>query len=66
MIGDAVNTASRLMSNAAAGQIIISKMTAEELNGKFAISALPPLKVKGKAEPLDAYSVEWHQKSARA
>ncbi|MCU1311962.1 MAG: Adenylate cyclase, family 3 (some protein containing domain) [Candidatus Angelobacter sp.] len=59
VIGDAVNTASRLMSNAGPGQIIISKMTAEELSGKFAISALPPLKVKGKAEPLDAYSVEW-------
>ncbi|MCU1306047.1 MAG: Adenylate cyclase, partial [Acidobacteriaceae bacterium] len=66
VIGDAVNTASRLMSNAAPGQIIISKMTAEELNGNFAISALPPLKVKGKAEPLDAYSVEWERKAAGA
>jgi adenylate cyclase len=66
VIGDAVNTASRLMSNAMPGQIIISKTTADELGGKFPVTALPPFKVKGKAEPLAAFDVDWQRKAAGA
>ncbi|MCU1283978.1 MAG: Adenylate cyclase, family 3 (some protein containing domain) [Acidobacteriales bacterium] len=66
VIGDPVNIASRLMSNAAPGQIIIAKSTADELGGKFALTGLAPLKVRGKAEPLDAFSVDWQKKAAGA
>jgi adenylate cyclase len=60
VIGDTVNTASRLCSNAPSGHIYISQVTAADLsNSKFAMKALDPLKVKGKAEPVNCFSVEW-------
>ena len=62
VIGDAVNIASRLMSYATAGQILISASTADELVSGPQLVALPPLKVKGKAEPIIAFSVKWHDK----
>ena len=62
VVGDAVNTASRLMSYATAGQILISASTADELVGGPEMVALPPLLVKGKAEPVIAFSVKWHDK----
>src|SRR5437879_5792674 len=65
VIGDTVNTAARLMSNAAPGQIMISRMTVDELGEKFKMTALPPLKVKGKAEPIEAFSVVWKKRAAK-
>ena len=60
VIGDTVNTASRLCSNAPSGHIYISQVTAADLSGsKFAMKALDPLRVKGKAEPVNCFSVEW-------
>jgi len=60
VIGDTVNTASRLCSNAPGGHIYISQATAADLSdGKFTMKALDPLKVKGKAEPVNCFSVEW-------
>jgi adenylate cyclase len=66
VIGDTVNTASRLMSNAAPGQIMISRMTVDELGGQFQMTALPRLKVKGKTELIEAFSVDWQKRSAKA
>ena len=66
VIGDAVNTASRLMSNAKPGQIIISESTSQELENEFQIRALPPLTVKGKAEPIAVFDVQWQTKTSRA
>jgi adenylate cyclase len=65
VIGDAVNIASRLMSSAMPGQVIISKKTADDLEGKFPMTALPPMKVKGKAEAIAAFNVDWQRKAAR-
>jgi adenylate cyclase len=60
VIGDTVNTASRLTYNAPAGAIIISQATAADLSpGKFNLRALEPLTVKGKSEPIKVFSVEW-------
>jgi len=60
VIGDTVNTASRLMSNAPAGKIIISQATAADLTqGKFVLAALTPLTVKGKSEPIPVFRVDW-------
>ena len=66
VIGDTVNIASRLASNAAGGQILISDSTAEELGGKFNLEALPPLTVKGRSTPLELFNVLWKEKKQSA
>jgi adenylate cyclase len=67
VIGDTVNTASRLMSNAPGGNIIISQATAADLtDGKFSLRTLEPLMVKGKAEPIKVFNVEWENGIAAA
>lgn len=57
VIGDAVNVASRLCSAAEAGQVLISEKTRGYLGGEFSVAELPPLMVKGKTEPLKAFSL---------
>jgi class 3 adenylate cyclase len=54
-----VNTASRLMSNAAGGQILISQSTANDLGALFDMTILPPLVVKGRTEPVKVFNVNW-------
>jgi adenylate cyclase len=63
VIGDTVNTASRLMSNAAGGQILISQSTAEALGDSFDLERLPPLMVKGRVEPVQVFNVVWAEPS---
>jgi adenylate cyclase len=59
VIGDTVNTASRLMSNAAGGQILISESTAADLAERFELTSLPPLHLKGRTGPVSVFSVDW-------
>src|SRR5437660_9087020 len=61
VIGDTVNTASRLMSNAAGGQILISQSTAGEVGSGFNMQRLPPLMVKGRTEPVQVFNVSWEE-----
>jgi adenylate cyclase len=61
VVGDSVNTASRLMSSAAGQQILISHATAAELEGRFEMEELPPLCLKGRIEPVHVFSVEWEE-----
>jgi adenylate cyclase len=56
-IGDAVNTASRLCSIAKPGEIILSANTQRLVDDKVETTSLTPVRVKGKAEPLEIYSV---------
>jgi adenylate cyclase len=56
-IGDAMNVASRLVNVASAGEIIVSENTFRQLAGRVDATALPPVKVKGKAEELKVYRV---------
>jgi adenylate cyclase len=56
-IGDAMNVASRLVNVAASGEIIISEHTYRHVAGRVEAAALPPVKVKGKAEELKVYRV---------
>jgi adenylate cyclase len=65
VIGDTVNTASRLMSNAAGDQIIISMDTAAEIGSGFKMTSLPPLKLKGKAEPMAAFDINWRARARK-
>jgi class 3 adenylate cyclase len=67
VVGDAVNTAQRLMSNAAGGQILISESTAKKLGktGKMIdLERLPELKVKGRSEAVPVFRVNWVEESA--
>jgi predicted ATPase/class 3 adenylate cyclase len=56
-MGDTVNVASRLEHAAPTGEILISQATYRHVRGLFALTALEPLTVKGKSEPLQVYLV---------
>ena len=57
MIGDCVNVASRLNAFAAGGKTIISRSTREAAGSLVEAVALPPVKVKGKTEPIEIFEV---------
>ncbi len=57
VIGDAVNTASRLESIAQPNQILIGEETYQRVKGKFNIRSVGPRKVKGKSVELMVYEV---------
>ncbi|HYH28656.1 MAG TPA: adenylate/guanylate cyclase domain-containing protein, partial [Actinomycetota bacterium] len=57
VIGDTVNTASRICGVADAGQIVVTRECADALGDGFRIAPLPPLKVKGKVQPLEVFQV---------
>ena len=58
VIGDAVNTASRLCSEAKAGDIVISKRFFEELKNQPAVGPQEELEVKGKEKRVSVYRVK--------
>jgi class 3 adenylate cyclase len=55
VVGDTVNTASRLESEAPEGGVLIGANTRHALPDDSVVEAVPPLRVKGKQEPVDAY-----------
>jgi class 3 adenylate cyclase/tetratricopeptide (TPR) repeat protein len=57
VMGDTVNIASRLEQAAPEGGILISQGTWRHVSGAFEAESLPPLKLKGKQEPLQVYRV---------
>jgi len=57
VIGDAVNTASRIESIAQANQILIGEETYQRVKGKFNIRLVGSKKVKGKTAALMVYEV---------
>ncbi|MGE5842061.1 MAG: adenylate/guanylate cyclase domain-containing protein [Deltaproteobacteria bacterium] len=57
VIGDAVNTASRLESIARPNQILIGEETYDRVQGKFNIRSVGPRKVKGKTLEVMVYEV---------
>lgn len=65
IFGDSVNLASRLAGLARPGQIIVSAATAAELSAlaQQSVRALPPMSIKGKAEPVDVCEVIWHDET---
>ena len=54
-MGDAVNVAARLQGAAALDTVVIGAMTARLLDGVAVLEPLPPLILKGKAEPVAAW-----------
>jgi adenylate cyclase len=57
VIGDTVNTASRLCSAAEGGEILISDEMRRALSAVPPLKERPPLDVKGKSNPVPIYSV---------
>ncbi len=57
VLGDEVNVAARLMEAATPGEIIVSERVVKRVTGLFESIPLPPLKVKGKSEPLPVYRI---------
>ncbi len=56
-IGDTVNTAARLESNAKKGQILISEELYTRVADKVTVNVVGELKLKGKEKPLLTYEV---------
>lgn len=58
VIGDAVNVAQRLQSNAQENEVIISASTYERVKTAFSAQARGAVKVKGKEQPVEVYLLE--------
>jgi adenylate cyclase len=58
VIGDAVNTASRLCSIAGANEILISEPFFRELKRPPSVESLEPIQVKGKSKKVPVYRVK--------
>ena len=56
-LGDAVNLAARLMAQAPPGGVYVGSFAKGLAGDSFAWEALPPLQLKGKAEPVAVYSL---------
>ena len=56
-LGDTINTAARLESRAAAGQIVVGPATEKAVRGLITCTPLGPLALKGKAEAIEAFEV---------
>ena len=59
-IGDTVNLASRLESNAKGGQILISEATGKACTETVQIRTCEPLTVKNRLEPVSLFEVKWN------
>ncbi len=57
VIGDPVNTGSRLCSLAKPGQTLISEGTVSKLGSQFDLEELPAAQVKGKAQPIRVFEL---------
>ncbi|NJK81496.1 MAG: adenylate/guanylate cyclase domain-containing protein, partial [Chloroflexaceae bacterium] len=64
ILGDIVNTAARLMSNAKSNQILITEPMYNEIAHSFRCEPLPPMALKGKAVPVRLYALhDWLEQS---
>jgi adenylate cyclase len=60
-IGDTVNTASRLESNAKGGQILVSEVTAKAAQSRYELTPREPISVKNREQPVPLFEVEWQK-----
>ena len=65
-IGDTVNTASRLESNAKAGVILVSEVTANEARSRFQLAPREPISVKNREQPVPLFEIEWQHSVSNA
>ncbi|HEY1015746.1 MAG TPA: AAA family ATPase [Herpetosiphonaceae bacterium] len=57
VIGDVVNLAARLQQAAEPNHIVLNDLAGQMVAPLFALEALPPLRLKGIAEPVDAFEL---------
>jgi adenylate cyclase len=62
-IGDSVNTASRLESNAKGGEILVSDATAKAARSRYKLHAREPITVKNREQPVILWEVDWQRAS---
>lgn len=62
-IGDAVNTASRLESNARGGEILLSDATAKAAHSRYKLEPREPISVKNRQQPVVLWEVDWARAS---
>ncbi|HEU4934507.1 MAG TPA: adenylate/guanylate cyclase domain-containing protein [Pyrinomonadaceae bacterium] len=62
-IGDAVNTSSRLESNARGGEILISDATAKAAHSRYKLKPREPITVKNRQQPVNLWEVDWQRAS---
>jgi class 3 adenylate cyclase len=55
IVGDVVNLAARLQAEAPVDGVLIGAETYRQLGERAVVQALPPCRVKGKQEPIEAY-----------
>jgi len=55
VVGDTVNLAARLESEAPIGKVVVGAETAAALPPGAVLERLPPLQVKGKGDAIEAY-----------
>jgi len=60
-IGDVVNVASRLCAAATPNQVLVAAATQAEFGSELPTRKLAPVKVKGKAEPIEVFEVLWEE-----
>jgi len=60
-IGDTVNVASRLTSQASPGQIVISAATHALIGRGISCCQLSPMKLKGRDEAIEVHEVRWNE-----
>ncbi len=59
-IGDTVNLAARLESNATGGQILMSEATKTAAGNIFPVTPLTPLIVKNRVQPVELFQLNWN------
>src|SRR5690242_2682240 len=62
-IGDAVNTASRLETNAQGGEILISDATAKAARSRYRLKPREAIMVKNRQQPVMLWEVDWQKAS---
>ena len=62
-IGDSVNTAARLESNAKGGEILVSDATAKAARSRYKLQPREPITVKNREQPVTLWEVDWQRSS---
>src|SRR5436190_479011 len=65
-IGDTVNTASRLESNARGGEILVSDATAKAARSRYTLKPRDPITVKNREQPVILWEVDWQHATSMA
>src|SRR2546430_8394215 len=60
-IGDSVNTASRLESNAKGGEILVSEVTANAAQSRYKLVPRDAISVKNREQPVPPFEGEWQK-----